>query len=609
MTFLKRFKLPVFAGFLFVGILFSCSEELTTIGAPVIGGEPFETGRVAYDVFAFNKKIEAVRTNKLPLYQLGNFDDPIYGKTSASITTQLRLGVNNPSFGIFSQSVEDNPNPESENQIQENETVDSVSLYIPFLTKTQLLRDTDGDGVDDEFDDDINDPNSDEDGDEVTDNQERINGTDPFDPDSNDPTVDGFIQNNFARMLDVDSIYGDRSQSFNFKVERSTFFLRDLDPNANFEEAQQYFSNQQFSPEFVSDVLFEGGVPISDKEILLRPLDDLETSDVNESETFEKLGPGIRVLLETDFFQQNIIDKEGSSELLTQANFAFFLRGLHLSTPLTDEIMMLLDLRNANITIHYTYKRFNTTTSEEEDRNSTYSLSLLTGSQSGLITGNAVNTLNNEDYPPEISDQMAVGPNIDDASRIYLKGGSGSYAEINLFDNANGREVINEIKANNWIVNEANLVFNVDKDAVNAVGGIIPPPRIYLYNAENGQLIFNPLRETSIAQTNFGLYQNFNGIIDEKDNGDIEYKIRITDHVNNMIIRDSTNATLGLTLTPDIRVTGVTNAMLSDSDRPEEEIPLINSVTPLGTVLFGTNVEAVNEDKKLKLEIFYTSTN
>jgi hypothetical protein len=40
----------------------------------------------------------------------------------------------------------------------------------------------------------------------------------------------------------------------------------------------------------------------------------------------------------------------------------------------------------------------------------------------------------------------------------------------------------------------------------------------------------------------------------------------------------------------------------------EEEIPVGGSIVPLGTVLFGSNVPA-NENQKLKLEISYTETN
>ncbi|MGI9550018.1 MAG: DUF4270 family protein [Aurantibacter sp.] len=615
MTFLKRFKLPVATGFFLIAALFSCTEDVTTIGASVIGGKPFNTDRATYDVFAFNKKIRAVRTNKLLLYQLGTFNDPVYGRTEARITSQLQLGGGIPTFGIFSQEVEDNPDPDSETQIPENETVDSVYLYIPFMTKAQLVRDTDNDGVDNQFEegDDVTDPNSDNDGDGVTDSQEKANGTNPFNVDTdgdgiNDDTDIEFFQNNFSQKVDIDSIYGSLDVPFNFKVERSTFFLRDLDPNTNFQEAQEFYSSQQFSPSFVSDLLFEGAIAASNQQILLKKLDDPDTSDVDESEQFDRLSPGIRVPLDVTFFQENLIDKEGSSELVSQANFKEFIRGIHMSvTSISEDIMLLLDLRNANIVVHYNYDRFNTADDTVEKRNTTYSISLLTGNQTGLISGNAVNTLNNDPYPMPILDQMDTGQ--DDASRIYLKGGSGSYAEINLFDKGNGEEIINQIKANNWIINEANLVFYVDQSTLDASGGIIEPPRVYLYNAENGSLIFNPANEVSESQTIFGQFLNYNGILEEENGKGLKYKLRITDHINNMIVRDSANATLGLVLTSDISRIGLVNAMVEDTQEPEADIPVINTMTPLGTVLFGSDVEAQNIDKRLKLEIFFTETN
>jgi len=611
MAFLKRFKFPVFAGFFLIVTQFSCSEELTTIGATVIGGAPFTTDQATYDVFAFNKKIEAVRANKLPLYQLGNFNDPIYGKTEASITSQLQLAGSNPSFGIYSQNIEDNPDPDIESQIPENEVVDSVILYIPFMTRPSLQRDSDGDGVDDEFDVDPADPNSDSDGDEVSDNQERINGTDPLDNQSSDPTADNFIQNNFAKTVDVDSIYGNLTQSFNLKVERSTFFLRDLDPNTNFQEAQQLYSSQQFSPSFVSDVLFDGPINISDKEILLTPPDDESTEDVDESLTFQKLNPGIRVQLNKDFFQTNFIDKEGSSELLSQANFAEYLRGIHLSIAQEDDIMLLLDMRNTNIKVHYSYDRFNTADDQIIKATSEYDISLITGAQTGLISGNAVNTLNSDPFPQPILDQMTSGLNKDEdeVSRIYLKGGAGSYAELELFERENGQNILNEIKANNWIINEANLVLHVDRDALDAAGGTIEPLRIYLYNADTGGIIFDPSRELNEIESLTGIFLNFNGILEQESGKGIKYKLRITDHINNMIVRDSTNATLAMVITPDINLIGVNNAMLNNTALPEDDISIANTLTPLGTVLFGTNVEAQNIDKKLQLEIFYTETN
>lgn len=133
MSFFKRSKFPALAGFLLVTFLISCEEDLTTIGAEVIGGEPFTTDKAVFDVFAYNSKIEAVRTNQLPIYQLGVYDDPIYGKTEASITSQLLLTAVDPNFGVFSQEAEDNwENDDNISTIPEVETVDSVYLYIPF---------------------------------------------------------------------------------------------------------------------------------------------------------------------------------------------------------------------------------------------------------------------------------------------------------------------------------------------------------------------------------------------------------------------------------------------------------------------------------------------
>ena len=57
MNLLNRFKLPALAGILLVvGFISSCEQDLTTIGEGVIGGEPFKTRKISYDVFAFNKK-------------------------------------------------------------------------------------------------------------------------------------------------------------------------------------------------------------------------------------------------------------------------------------------------------------------------------------------------------------------------------------------------------------------------------------------------------------------------------------------------------------------------------------------------------------------------
>ena len=136
MNLLNRLKLPTVVGILLVVVLGSCEEDLTTVGSGVVGGEPFTAGKAVYDVFAYNKKIEAVRTNKLPVYQIGNYTDPVYGKTEANITTQVQLSFANPSFGNYSAAVEETADTDSSSlTIIENETVEEV--FHPFFDKSK----------------------------------------------------------------------------------------------------------------------------------------------------------------------------------------------------------------------------------------------------------------------------------------------------------------------------------------------------------------------------------------------------------------------------------------------------------------------------------------
>jgi hypothetical protein len=293
--------------------LASCEEELNTLGEGVIADEPFENGSAEFDVFAFNKSINAVQTNRLPLYQLGIFDDPIYGITEARITTQVQLAGNDPTFGNFSQSTEDNPDPNTPAEITENETVTSVFLYIPYQTNSV---DSDNDGVDDFLDFDPLDPNSDSDRDGVSDIDESRNNTDPLNGDTDgdgigDANDDLTLGDRFPQRFNLDSIYDSRNietmeelssnATFNLRVFRSNFFLRDLDPSTNFEQAQEYFSTQRFAPEFIDpDPLFDGDVTISDQQIqFIVEVDDPETEDIDEQGTISRtLPPGIRVPLE-----------------------------------------------------------------------------------------------------------------------------------------------------------------------------------------------------------------------------------------------------------------------------------------------------------------------
>ena len=271
-----------------------------------------------------------------------------------------------------------------------------------------------------------------------------------------------------------------------------------------------------------------------------------------------------------------------------------------------DPTLLLLDLTQANITITYSYLAYDSELGEAEEREGTFTLSLLTGTTAAGFSGNAVNTFVNDAYPQEVLDSLNTNTN---APRIFLKGGAGITTEIELFEQDNGENILEEIRANNWIINEANLVFYVDRSFQGMGMEPAEPPRLYLYNSESNGPLYNANTEPQVSSANpLAIYPNYDGVLVEENGLGVKYTVRITDHINNLVVRDSVNSTLGLTLTTNIQITSVTNAILANGE--EEEIPVTSNLTPLGTVLFGSNIPESdpNYDKRLRLEISYTRT-
>jgi hypothetical protein len=93
-----------------------------------------------------------------------------------------------------------------------------------------------------------------------------------------------------------------------------------------------------------------------------------------------------------------------------------------------------------------------------------------------------------------------------------------------------------------------------------------------------------------------------------------KFKIRLTEHLNNILLRDSTNTKIGLVLSTNVnadyieRTGGIgtfIGAEILNSDDDVTEIPASALITPRGTVLYGSNSN-VPEGKRLKFKIFFT---
>ncbi len=586
----------------------SCNKEYNTIGTDFLRSDTFDTNVEYVDVAVKQKRIPPFKSIALPIYQLGKIQDQIFGNRDATFVTQLGLEELNPIFGITSQTKEEEGDDSNILIIKENELVVDAYLDIPFYNNT---FDSDGDGVIDEYDVDPFDIYSDSDGDGLADVLERSNGTDPLDPDTDD---DGILDNvdtdtinprQGATVYDIDSLIGNREASFKVKVQELDYFLSTYDPSNNFETFLKYYSNDQVIENFTGKVLYDGEVEINTEEIVIYKEDDPDTDDVDEStQVKERLTPRLRIPIDKDYMQSKIIDMEGNIDLSNQDNFNLYFKGLFLSAyDFSDPLLLILNYADASINIVYEYDRYNRNDTTDDTSDDTIDREEKTFKLN--LTGNQINILKQDPLSPEIS--KALNSNSEDLKRVYLKGGEGIMMEIDLFDDGTGNDILGEIKSNGWLINEANLTMYIDKEAIDMSGGIIEPSRLFLYDIESKAPVVDYFIDQSQGQKPKDQKAVHSGLIEiDEDRKGIKYKIRISEHVKNIIRNDSLNKKLALVVTSDI--TNAVNTELKNNDELEY-IPISSVINPLGTILYGPNPEPINHDKRFRLELFYTEIN
>lgn len=590
-------------------VVFSaCEKDTYTLGQSVIEGEPFNTNRIEYPIESIKQlKVDRVQTSQLPIFQLGNFNDPIFGTTNAQILTQVQLTEAKPIFGRLSADTEGLEDLSGNNDtLNENETVVRARLYIPFQKVPAASQDSDSDGVQDAFDIDPNDINSDSDGDGLTDNEERLRGTDPLNADTdgdgiNDIDDESTASNSYAKRVALDSIYSfSESKVYDLTVRHSDFFLRNHEPTSGFLDPSAYFSDDSSKFEdFLGVTLYQGRDTISEFQYIEYQIDDPDTEEDESAFTdaSKTKDPGIYIDLDPQFFQTMILDKEGGSELLSRSNFKDHFRGIHLSLATDNDIMMLFNLTSGYIEVDYTNDFWNTQGDSDESNDAidteerSFRLNLVSGGSFGITSGNAVNTWTAEN-------SVSVVDNQDFVERVYLKGGSGYLAQFQIPD-----EIIDEIKTNNWLVNEANIVFHVDQDVMQQYPQ--QPSRLYLFKEGSNLPVYDAMTETSEDETPLGIFLNYDGILQHDTEGEgSHYTVRLTDYLNHIVLRDSVNVPINVAVSANIGLPLTYAAKVSDSDEVIS-YPQMSAATPLGTVLYGSN-NSVPEDKRLELKIFYT---
>ncbi|MDA0178124.1 DUF4270 domain-containing protein [Mesoflavibacter profundi] len=401
----------------------------------------------------------------------------------------------------------------------------------------------------------------------------------------------------------IDSTYGNASAPYKLSIYRSNYLLRDLDPATDFEEEQAYYSNIFDNIDIDTqtlELLYENDqfTPNFEQIHILDEDGEIET----------RLAPGIRVDL-TDFeadinyWQDLLIPNEDNEVLSNVSSFNNFFRGLIFKVeaiaPDNDGSMQMLNLlnSNANITVAYKYDD-----PDEDDASIT-----LDGAYSFSFTGIKANHFENLDF--NITDGDATNGD----SNLYLKGLDGSMSIINLFngdvedefgDNVNALEYFKS-KKDKWLINEANLTFYVDQNLT--IDN--EPERVVLYDLKNNLPIIDYYfdgTDNFINPVNSKVIYSDRLTRDDNNKG-VKYKIRLTEHLNNILLNDSTNVNLGLFVSTNVNNVLVSKISNTTNQDILQSVPRTSILSPEGTILHGSNTN-VQEDLRAKFEIYYTET-
>ena len=532
---------------LIASIITSCEKDFASFDSGVINSDNainFSTNSVEYSLTSRSEMVNPVQTNNLPSFLLGSYNHPQFGKSNSSFVGQMVPSEYNHDFG-------------------DNVVLDSVVLTIPYYSR----------GIDTSEEGDI--------------------------------------------TYEIDSVYGD--SPIKISVFRNNFFFRTFDPFSDFDTSQSYFSNGSLSVEEVIDsgqlegeLLFEidDFVPSAD-QINLTQIDTTGNPFVAQ-----RIAPALRFKLNNpneNFWESNFFENEGNQVLTNEPNFKEFFRGLYIKVESSsDGSMMLLNFASSNtkLTIHYTSDNTNIGDSD------TGSVDEIETNQHEYVmnfSGNLINLFENETVVDvDLMDQSNGNEN------IYLRGGEGIISTIDLFSGTiigdDGEEIsefdlfkdffYDEISDEPIrIINEAYIEFFVNQGFSNND----EPERIYLYNYEQNSALIDYFLDQSVSSLTINAKINhLEPLVRDSldDDRGIKYKIRITEHLNNLILRDSTNAKLALGVISDVASVQNFKILGDNSDTENKSLASGVILSPKGIILHGNLSSDI--EKRPRIKIYYT---
>jgi hypothetical protein len=395
----------------------------------------------------------------------------------------------------------------------------------------------------------------------------------------------------------LDSIYGGKAP-IKLSVYESGYQLSRLDASNGLKETKSYFTDQNtlFDGSKLGSRLNNASDLAQNETFFFDPKEIIQTTkDAAGKTVVGRSAPAMRLKLDNAFFNTKIM-KAPAAKLANNDVFQDYFRGLYFKVENASGSlgsMATMNFKAGKISI--SYKEDLVTNGETTRVAKTIELNL---------TGNTVNLFDQSNESTEYI-KATNSPNTTAGdTNLYLKGGQGAMAVIDLFKTTGELE---SIRSKGWLINEANLVFHIDAAKMASSN---EANRIYLYDlTHNTPLIdyyYDGTTSTDAKKSKF----IFSGLINKEavsGGRGQTYKIRITNQIRNLIKHsDSTNVKLGLVVTENIGEPGFVK--LKTAHAFSSKLPKATLISPSTTILYGSH-SSVPEEKRVKLQIYYTKPN
>lgn len=523
-SFFKSFFLLVI-----ISVFTSCDKDYSTVGEDLIGDNNFELAPdLLSKVEASTKETGPIASNNLDINSLGVLDNKAFGQTTANFATQVQLAIINPTIDAnLAQNVE------------------SVTLYIPYYTKKDVITNSDG-----------------------------------------------------THVYALDSIYGDKAAKLKLSIYENEYSLGEIntepeDFDSNY--PQYYYTDQNtfFNVSKGTLLYSNSAFGFSEKEFV-----DLVPATSTTAATTTYVAPGMRLELDKPFFQDLLFNKSNAKySLTTNDDFAEYFKGLCFIVEKADAngVLARMNFKKGTIVVKYKEK---TSSTDPVLVNKSITLNL---------TGNTVNLLSNEPttgtgfYSNQSTERLYLrggegsivtidlfNPTVDvvtyNRTTKQIESGSNSIPDD-----------LDYIKEKGRLINDASLTFYIDQTLM---AGVTEPSKIFLYDIDNQRIFSAASIEKDASgrglKYKIGITDYIRGLV-TNDNTSVKLGVSVAQQPTNIRFKKTKNAPPYSVWSDPNTTTTYKNSFFF----PESSV-----ISPLGTILHGTN--STDESKRLKLEIYYT---